>query len=266
MLDLRINTDPVEIFSSSPLEVVNPSGVPLEVNASLATNDLGRDAWGRPKMVLDNSIFHGMFSFNIPVNVWYERFNDVEQAFTNCTSVDGALVIEAGASLNDKTNLRSFRNPRYEPNRGYLYSTASILANPSGLMNRRFGAATNENGVFFSLESGTLKGVVRTTRVVGGTVEDKIDLDVTGIDLSKGNIFDIQFQWRGVGDYVFYINLQEVGRFSYLGTRTELSMANPALPVFFESENLGDNDIMGGLADSDATAPASAVHVELKYK
>jgi len=208
----------------------------------LATNPLGRDAWGRQKMYEDKSLFHAMFSFNVPVTVWYERLNGVEQTFTNTTSLDGALELVAGATLNDKTNLRSFRNLRYEPNRGHLYSTSMYLPNVAALQNRRFGIGTNENAVFFSLESGTLYGVVRTTTAGGGTVEDKVALNVTGLDLTKGNIYDVQFQWRGAGGYKFFINLQEVGEFDYLGTLDKLSMANPSLPVFFENENLGNNE------------------------
>ena len=210
--------------------------------SNINDNDLGFDAWGRNKFILDNSIFHGMFTFNVPVTTWYERINDVVQTtITNSTSVNGELVMQAGATLNDKTNLRTYRNPRYEPNRGLLYSTSAFIDNPSATMNRRFGIATDENGVFFSLESGTLYGVVRTTRSTV-TTEDKVALDVTGIDLTKGNIFDIQAQWRGAGGYKFFINLKEVGAFNYLGALTNLSMANPALPIFFESENLGNND------------------------
>jgi len=218
-----------------------------KTQTDLATNDLGRDAWGRPKVITDNSIFHGMFTYNVPVTTWYETFNGTEQPFTNCTSVNGALEIVAGSTLGDKTILRSFRNPRYEPNRGLLYSTATIIENPSALMNRRFGVFTQDSGVFFSLESGTLHGVVRTTRN-SVTTEHKTDLSAKitelGIDLSKGNVFDFQYQWRGVGNYKFYINLQEVGNTEYLGTLTELSMYNPANPICFESENLGDNDKM----------------------
>ena len=156
-------------------------------NVNINKNDLGYDAWGRLKSVADRSLFHGMFSFNVPVSKWKEYIDDVEQtAITRSTSVDGALHLQAGATLNDKTRLQSFRNPRYEPNRGYLYSTACIIENPSALMNRSFGSATPENGVFFSLESGVLYGIVRTTR--GGiTTEDKNAIDTTGIDLSKGN-------------------------------------------------------------------------------
>lgn len=212
-------------------------------NVELTNNDLGKGAWGRPKVINDYTIFRGMFTYNVPENDWYERINDVVQTtITNSTSVNGALHIQAGATLNDKTNLRSFRNLRYEPNKGFLYSTACIIENPTALMNRRFGVATDESGVFFSLESGTLYGVVRTTKT-GVTTEDKVALDLTGIDLSKGNTYDLQYQWRGVGNYKFFINLKEVGSFDYLGTLTDLSMYNPSNPCFFESENLGGNDI-----------------------
>lgn len=202
------------------------------------------DAWNRPKSVTDKSIFHGMFTYNIPKTTWYERINNVVQSdFTNCSSVDGELRVTAGATLNDKTNLRSFRNPRYQPNRGHLYSTACIFTNPAALMNRSFGIGTNENGVFFSLESGILYAVIRTT-IASVTEEEKTPIDIFDIDLSKGNIFDIQFQWRGTGNYKFFINNKEVKRIKYLGKLTRLSISNPALPVCFESENLGDNDEM----------------------
>ena len=243
---------------------VNSLGVPFSVNSfitfaqnnlavskassstfvNISNNDIGLDAWGRPKVILDTSIFHGMFSHHVPMSLWYERINNVVQtSITNSTSVDGALQIQAGAALNNKTNLRSYRNPRYEPNRGFIYSTSAFIENPNALMNRSFGTATEENGAFFRLESGTLYGVVRTTRG-GSTTEDKVELDTIGIDLSKGNIFDIQYQWRGVGNYKFFINLKLVGSFNYLGSLSELSMSNPANPLFFESENLGDNNII----------------------
>ena len=214
-------------------------------NVNIGKNELGFTAWGVSKVSNDNSLFHGMFTYNVPVATWYERINTVVQSsFTNTSSVDGALKVLAGATLNDVTNLRTYRNPRYEPNRGFIYSTAGWMINAdTALMNRSFGVGTYESGVFFRLESGVLKGVIRTTESLV-TTEDTVVLDTTGIDLSKGNVFDVQYQWRGVGSYVFFLNLKEVGRFSYLGTRTSLTMYNPTVPLFFESENLGDNDAM----------------------
>lgn len=217
-----------------------------QIETSIGKNDLAYDAWGRPKMVKDDSLFHGMFTYNVPVTTWYETINGVVAPTTNCTSVDGALCVTAGATLNDDTYLRSYRNPRYEPNRGSIYSTAGWIVNPTALMTREFGTFTAESGVFFKLKSGgTLVGVVRTTTSGGGTVDDEITLNIpAGVDLSKGNVFDIQYQWRGVGNYKFFLNLQEVGNSNYLGTLTQLSMFNPALPVAWNSINLGDNDPM----------------------
>ena len=215
-------------------------------------NDLDIDAWGRQKAVIDRSLFHGLFTFNVPVTTWYETINDsISSTITNCTSVDGALKVLSGATLADDTYLRTYKNPRYEPNRGMLYSTAMWFNDPDALMIRRFGQFTADSGVFFELvgfgDSSALFGVVRTT--IGGVTTDTkygIRQDIRGneFDLSKGNVFDIQWQWRGVGNYVFFVNLKEVISTGYLGTLTRLSMYNPAIPLAFESINGGDNDPM----------------------
>lgn len=236
-------------ISDDQLDFVAPDGSFQEkvldyINSSSATTtDIGKSAWGVPKTIIDNSILHGMFTFNVPVNVWKETFNNVERLPTNATSVDGKLHLEAGATLNDTTRLDTFRNPRYEPNRGHIYSTALFLPNPTALGGRAWGYFTEESGAFFTLVSGVLFAVVRTT-VNGVTSDDSHIIDTTNIDLSKGNTYDIQMQWRGVGNYKFFINLQEVKSIDYLGTRTELTMFNPANPIAFECINTGDNVVI----------------------
>ncbi len=198
------------------------------------------DAWFRNKAVFDRSLLHGMFTFNIPADKWYEMVDDVEQiGFTSAISVDGALNMTSGA-LDEKRGLRTFRHPRYQPNRGHLYSTAGWFPNVGANAERSFGLFTSEAGVFFTIKSGVLYAIRRTT--IGGVTTDTpmiINLPV-GVDLSKGNVFDIQFQWRGVGSYYFYVNLQKVASFDILGTLEQLSIFNPALPIAFECINQGD--------------------------
>lgn len=211
------------------------------------------DAWFRYKAVQDESILHGMFTYNIPADTWYEMIDDVEQtSFVSATSVDGKLVLASGA-LNVKRQLRSFRNPRYEPNRGYIYSSSMFLPNASNNGERSFGAFTSESGVMFRLRSGVLYAVRRTT--VGGTITDTETVITVpaGINLENGNVFDIQFQWRGVGSYFFYINLKLVAVLDLLGTLDELSLFNPALPIAYESINQGDAvSLIGGCVDVSA--------------
>ena len=197
------------------------------------------DAWKRQKVVIDRSIFHGMFTFSIPSQTWKELLDDVEQpAITLAQSIDGEGVFNSGA-LNQSVRVSSYRFPRYEPNRGHLYSTAGFLDNPTAQGIRRFGIFYEESGCFFELRATGLYAVLRTT--IGGVTTDNAQLiDTTGIDLAKGNTFDIQFQWRGVGNYIFWINLKPVYVFNNLGKLDHLSMYNPALPASYECINQGD--------------------------
>lgn len=211
--------------------------------------DLDVDAWHRQKAVIDKSLLHGLWTYNVPSDVWYETVNNVVQSSpTNCVSSNGELKVTAGTTLNDNTYLRTLRNPRYEPNRGHLHSTAMWFGDPDAAMVRRFGLFTAESGVFWELDNGVLYAVVRTTYdsvttdtryAINTNLLSKMD-----IDLSKGNVFDIQFQWRGVGNYVFFIGLREVLNTGHLGTVTRLSTFNPAFPIAFESINEGANDPM----------------------
>ena len=218
------------------------TGVNAKSYTEITSNKLGYDAWGRVKAITDKSLFSGLFTFNIPVSKWKEVINGTEQtSFVYATSVDGKLVLESNSILDDEVVLESYQNPRYEANRGHLYSTAGYLPSPTADGIREWGLFTEEAGCFFRLTSVGLYAVIRTTVTGLGTIEDAQLIDTTNIDLSKGNTYDIQFQWRGVGDYKFFINLKEVYTFKKLGTTTYLSMWNPALPIAFKCINKGDD-------------------------
>jgi hypothetical protein len=210
------------------------------------------DAWGHQKVVHDYSLVHGMFTFEVPSAVWKESRNGIEDitGFTNATSVDGKLNLVAGATLGDLTVLDTFRHPRYEPNRGHTYSASVFLPDPTADGVRDFGMFTGESGVFFRLKSdGNLYACRTTTTSGAGTVtfDDEPITIPFPIDLEKGNIYDIQMQWRGVGNIKFFIGnpatglLEEVYSMDLLGNLEQLSVYNPAMPIAFRCENLGDN-------------------------
>ena len=208
----------------------------------VSRNELGYDAWSRNKVVNDLSLFHGVFTYDVPERMWIEGRNGSEIfPKVRATSVDGMLKLE---SLGGNTGLRSKRHARYQPNRGHLYSSAMILPTPAADGIREFGLFDDANGAFFRLKASGLYAVIRTT-TSGGTTEDEQLINVpVGIDLSKGNVFDIQMQWRGVGNIKFFINLQGVYTFSYLGTLSGLSIANPALSIGFSCQQVVDDVTM----------------------
>ena len=218
-----------------------------EVNVHKDT-DIGHDAWGRNKAIIDRSQFSGLFTYDVPPKMWKEmKYNGVDdyieqQGFTNATSVKGQLKLTSGLVTNDRFQLRSLDHVRYQANRGHLYSTAMFFPNPTARGTRKWGLLLPCNGVYFQLEG---NGISYTFYLVikNHFVENKIDITnkvPVGFDFAKGNLYDLQMQWRGVGDFIVYLNQEEIYRTSELGNRDEVSIENPSLPVGFECINDGD--------------------------
>ena len=206
---------------------IGGSGTPT----SKTFGDLTADAWGSQKVSFPLSVFHGMWTFDIPSSMWFMYENGTQvYTSTDITSSDSAAKLLTTVT-NTSLLLESRECPRYQPNRGHLFSTSVWCPNKTNDGVREWGLATAENGVFFRLKAdGNLYAVLLSGGVE--THEDLIDTSsVPNFDVEKGNVYDIQYQWRGVGNYKFFINLKEVFSFDHLGTLTALSMENPALPA-----------------------------------
>lgn len=236
----------------------------------LATNDLGRDAWGRPKVINDYSLFSALWSYSVPNRVWLQ-YNDIGAGDVEQTQIDNVLVksthghLEVTGTSTTDVYLRSKRHPRYQANRGLLYSTAVILPNPEFIGKRQFGLLNTSNGIYFELEGDPLdingdgidfilSTVKRTTidGVAGIETQDITSLLPVGFDPSKGHVYDIQMQWRGLGDMYIYIDLKKTYTFELLGTLTELSISNPAMPIGWKCEGAeigNDLKILAGCVD-----------------
>lgn len=228
--------------------------------------DLNRDAWGRAKTINDYSIVHGLFTFDIPDKMWVMFENGTELTSTTLStrsgSVNGGLSLKSGATLDDVSYIMSKRHPRYQPNRGYLYSSSIFLPNKTATGERDFGSFTDEDGAFFRLKSdGELYACILNNGVL--THEEKITVPFD-IDYEKGNAYDIQFQWRGVGSYAFFVlnpveNVsQEVHVIKFANTLSYPSISNPALSIGFRATNKGDEvEIRCGCVDVSSEGGAA---------
>ena len=213
-----------------------PATQPVSVaDQTLGVGDLTADAWGVQKMSLPYSLFHGMWTFDIPASMWFMYENGVQvYTSTNIVSTGGAAVLTTSAAKSELI-LEGRAAPRYQPNRGHLYSTALWCPNKTNDGVREWGLETTENCVCFKLKAdGKLYAELRS----GGASTYEAEIDTSGIagfDVQKGNVYDIQYQWRGVGNYKFFINLQLVHTIANLGTLTALSVENPALPISYRA-------------------------------
>lgn len=219
-----------------------------------AVNNLNHDAWGRPKVVNDYSLFSALWTLSVPNRVWLQ-YLDTGAGFVEQSQIDNDLVKSVNGHLQITGTsgidvaLVSKRHPRYQPNKGLLYSTAVIIPNPENVGIRNFGLITSENGLFFQVEGDgtnwTLSIVKRTTE--NGVTSD-IVTDITadlpsGFDISKGHVYDLQMQWRGVGNFYIYADLEKTHTLEMLGTLDELSISNPAMHVGWQCLSAGAFDI-----------------------
>lgn len=224
------------------------------VTAPLGVGDLTTDAWGVQKVSTPRSILHGLWTFDIPLNMWFMFENGV-QVYTSAliASVGGAGTLTTSAAKTTVL-LESRECPRYQPNRGHLFSTALFTPGKTKNGVREWGLQTIENGVFFRLKA---DGILYAVRKSGGVEKQENPVDVSGIpdfDIEKGHIYDIQFQWRGLGNYKFFVDNVLVYTMSLLGTLTELSMENPALPASFKCVRLGADDVGMSIGCVDITS------------
>lgn len=233
--------------------IVDKDGNPVGVGGR---GDLTNDAWGVQLMSLPKSLFHGLWTFDIPATMWfmYESGTQVYTS-TNIISTGGVAQLTADATHNPVL-MESRECPRYQPDRGHRVADALWLPNKTNDGVRDFGLFTAENGIFFRLKAdGLLYAVLRSGGVE--TIEELIDTSVLNdFDVEKNNTYDIQFQWRSAGNYYFFIGCKATGAarlvhtFNLLGTLTSASIENPAMPIAFKAtRNTQDVEMNVGCAD-----------------
>jgi len=218
-------------------------------------SDFQYDAWGKFKTTTDFSVFHWLWTFNIPLELW----NVYDDENLNLSNVSDRIISNRWhlevKSWSDEWNtgkLRSKRNPRYQPNRWHLYSTAWWMPSADSVGIRQWWVGTNDNGVYFELEDWVLYAVIKSW----GTVKTKDIITMPdGFDIEKGNLYDIQFQWRGVGNYYFYLNWKIAHTISYLWQQDlDVTIQNPAMPVHFYSENTNWTEVIMWFGCVDVTS------------
>ena len=97
--------------------------------------DINNTVWGIPKVSLDKSLFHWIWTYNIPQKIWHIHENDIHidnnDLSTKCVSNLGQMEINSWATIWDTAELISRRHPRYQPNRWHYFATAWYIPTPT---------------------------------------------------------------------------------------------------------------------------------------
>lgn len=210
-------------------------------------NRYNTDAWGRPKSVIDHSLFSASWTFEVSPAIW-EEWSYTEGSgwtpitgFTNASSTEHMLTVKSTTTQGGGCTIASKVHPKYQPNRGHLYSTAIMHPNVTDVGLSRFGLGSPIDGCFFEIEGNGTDWDIFAARRYNGAIETRVSVkekllaNNPTFDPSKGHVYDIQFQWRGAGNFYFFVDLELVHTDEVLGNYTHLSMGDPALPAFFSS-------------------------------
>lgn len=165
----------------------------------------------------------------------------------------GTMEISA-SSANGSRALRQTREYiKYIPGISPLIKIAGKFGTGRANAKQRVGLFDDDNGLFFEEENGTVRVVIRSN-TSGSVVEDPVDqslwnmdkLDGTGesgitLDLSKIQIFLIDFQWLSAGrvrfGFVIAGKLYYVHEFYHANIDTEKYMQTASLPLRAEVIN-----------------------------
>jgi len=170
---------------------------------------------------------------------------------------NGMVSASTGASASSSAVVYSSRNLKYRPGQGALVRFTALFT--TGVANSRqvagMGFPNLNDGLFFGYD-GTDFSICNVNAGSWDCVPQaswNVDvMDGTGgvtnpsgmlLDPTKGNVFQIKYQYLGFGALYFYIEDKESGNFvlvhtlKYANTNTVPSLTNPSMPLLWAAVN-----------------------------
>lgn len=169
---------------------------------------------------------------------------------------ESSVRLRVTTANSDKATLNSRRYHRYQAGRAGKVVLTGIIGAGKVNVRKRWGFFDDDNGLFFEL-NGTTFSVVQRSSTSGSVVDNTVSqssfngdtVDSTGdsgfnLDLSLGNIFEIDFQWLGTGVASFKVvqgngTSIELHHFLNPNLNASVYMSTAVLPIRYEIENIG---------------------------
>jgi hypothetical protein len=176
--------------------------------------------------------------------------SQTEQTLTGsgtATATDGLLVLSTTAASSSSATLASHDTIVYQPGQGVLARFTALFTTGATGSKQLAGIGTDNDGYFIGY-NGTRFGVCRKysgteTWTYLDEVGDGSDDTLGRLDPTKGNIYQIQYQWLGFGPIAYYVYdaFQDTYVLLYLdrypNENTQTSSRNPNFRLYYKVEN-----------------------------
>jgi hypothetical protein len=226
----------------------NSSPIKVTLTDTFGTETVGIDSFGRMRVGQAYTLADLILKYEIDTRDWGQQ-TVTGGSIAHVPNEQAARLTVTGANAASAV-LQTHTYFRYQAGKAQwirqtLYHADAGQAN----QRRRWGYFDAQNGLFFQL-SGTTLSVVRRTYTSGSAVETTVSqaswnydkMDGTGpsgmkLDLTKAQIYEIEFQHLAVGNVWFRINGVLVHEMIHAGQLSVPYMTTAQLPVRIEVTN-----------------------------
>lgn len=171
------------------------------------------------------------------------------------TQADAMVVLQTGAASSSSAEVCTKRLVKYRPGQGIHVRGTALFTTGVANSTQIFGAGDDVDGLFFGYNGAAFGILRRSNNVDTWTAQTAWNGDVMDgsgsannpsgrtLDPTKGNVYEIQFQWLGFGKIVFAIEDESTGEFipvhsiPYANNNTVPSLYNPSFPICWQVEN-----------------------------
>jgi hypothetical protein len=229
----------------------NPFTSPLPVQ--LNTDNAAGDAFGRLRTSSPTTLFDTNSQYDASP-LFIERVLTGGGTSAHLPN-ESSILFTVGTASGDKVLGQTREYFRYTPGKSQMIIQSRVMGIPKLNTRQRIGYFDDNNGFYFENDGSTF-GVVQRSFVTGSVINNRVaqsafnldKLDGTGssgltIDLSKANIFIIDFQWLGAGRVRFGVDIDGVVTYCHellnANHLTTSYMTTGCLPMRAELENTG---------------------------
>lgn len=195
-----------------------------------------------------------LFQSNFVYNINTAIYTTSTTGSGSVTQENSMAKVDTGAATSSKSQLFTIERLKYDHGEGAVSRFTAIFTEGVSGSTQIIGIGDDDDGLFFGY-NGADFGIMR--RSFGSDVWttqsnwNQYKCDGTDsfpeLDFTKGNVFQIKYQWLGFGQIGFYIESPDDGLFypvhfiQYTNTETVPSLGNPTLPFCMDAENTTNN-------------------------
>ncbi len=213
------------------------------------------DAFGRLRVSEPFTIFDSKQTNDKALLFWDDAEKSGGGTGSSYNSNQASTTISVGAEVGVRTRQTKMRF-NYQPGKSQLVVMTGILGTGATGITQRIGIGDDDNGLFFECIEETFQ-VNRRTKTSGSVVNNRttqtnfnidklngLGASRINIDLSKTQIFWIDFEWLSVGRIRFgFVVDGKLSYFHEMNHANDLTLAymsTPNLPLRYEIENDGN--------------------------